>query len=173
MTVRQHNRFQMMSTENFNVIQRDQIDVRGQHMSNIPRYDVNLFTDDALAEPYDHYRSIRDLGPVVHIGAHDMLAVSRYAEVRWVLGDPSTYCSGEGVGLNEVVNGLFKGNTLMSDGDLHRTQREVVGRPLTPKALADLQPEVQELANELVARVVTQGSFDAVTELAQPIPTTW
>jgi cytochrome P450 len=173
MTARRRNRFQTKATESINLIQRDHIEGRGQHMSNIPSYDVDLFTDDALAEPYDHYRAIRDLGPVVHLGAHDMLAVSRYAEVRGVLGDPATYCSGEGVGLNEVVNGLFKGNTLMSDGELHRTQREVVGRPLTPKALADLQPEVQALANELVARVVTQGSFDAVTELAQPIPTTW
>ena len=87
--------------------------------------DVKMPGADGLAAA----RAIRDLGPVVHLGAHDMLAVSRYAEVRGVLGDPATYCSGAGVGLNEVVNGLFKGNTLMSDGELHRTQREVVGRP--------------------------------------------
>ena len=78
-------------------------------MSNIPSYDVDLFTDDALAEPYDHYRAIRDLGPVVHLGAHDMLAVSRYAEVRGVLGDPATYCSGEGVGLKRWSTDCSKG----------------------------------------------------------------
>jgi cytochrome P450 len=142
-------------------------------MSNIPSYDVDLFDDAALTDPYGHYRAIRDLGPVVRLPAHDLLAVSRFEEVRAVLGDPETYCSGEGVGLNEGVNRTFKGNTLMSDGELHLLQRGVIGRPLTPKALADLQPEVQKLANALVDRLVEQGSFDAVTELAQPIPATW
>jgi cytochrome P450 len=142
-------------------------------MSNISSYDADLFNDGALTDPYGHYRAIRDLGPVVHLPAHDLLAVSRFEEARAVLGDPATYCSGEGVGLNEVVNRTFKGNTLMSDGELHLVQREVIGRPLTPKALADLQPEVQKLANALVDRLVEQGSFDAVTELAQPIPATW
>ena len=142
-------------------------------MSNIPSYDADLFNDGALTDPYGHYRAIRDLGPVVRLPAHDLVAVSRFEEVRAVLGDPATYCSGEGVGLNDVVNRKFKGNTLMSDGELHLVQREVIGRPLTPKALADLQPEVQKLANALVDRLVEQGSFDAVTELAQPIPATW
>ena len=142
-------------------------------MSNFPSYDADLFSDGALTDPYDHYQAIRDLGPVVHLPAHDLFAVSRFEEVRAVLGDPETYCSGEGVGLNEVVNRTFKGNTLMSDGELHRVQREVIGRPLTPRALADLQPEVQKLANALVDRLIEQRSFDAVTELAQPIPATW
>jgi cytochrome P450 len=142
-------------------------------MPNIPSYDADLFNDDALTDPYGHYRAIRDLGPVVRLPAHDLVAVSRFEEVRAVLGDPATYCSGEGVGLNDVVNRKFKGNTLMSDGELHLVQRDVIGRPLTPKALADLQPEVQKLANALVDRLVEQGSFDAVTELAQPIPATW
>lgn len=141
--------------------------------TDFPSYDVDLFSDEVLAEPYDHYRRIRDLGPVVRLEAHDLLAVSRYDDVRRVLGDPDTFCSGEGVGLNDVVNAKFKGNTLMSDGERHRVQREVVGRPLRPKALAELQPDVQELADALVDQLVAQGSFDAVVDLAQAIPTTW
>jgi cytochrome P450 len=142
-------------------------------MPHIPHYGADLFSDDALAEPYDHYRAIRDLGPVVHLDAHDLLAVSRYAEVRQVLGNPATFCSGEGVGLNDMINALARGNTLMSDGELHRVQREVVGRPLTPKSLADLRPDVQALADALIERLVEQGTFDVVTDLAQPIPSTW
>jgi cytochrome P450 len=130
-------------------------------VTDFPSYDVDLFTDEVIAEPYDHYRRIRDLGPVVRLDAHDLLAVGRYDDVRRVLGDPDTFCSGEGVGLNDVVNAKFKGNTLMSDGERHRVQREVVGRPLRPKALAALQPDVQELADVLVDQLVARGSFDA------------
>ena len=61
----------------------------------------------------------------------------------------------------------------MSDGDAHDRQREVIGRPLTPRALAELRPEVQALADDLVDRLVARGSFDAVADLAEVIPTTW
>ena len=61
----------------------------------------------------------------------------------------------------------------MSDGELHRVQRDVISRPLKPKALAELQSGLQDLTDELVDALVYRGSFDAVTELAQPLPTSW
>jgi cytochrome P450 len=142
-------------------------------MNPAPTYPHDLWTDEVLADPYLHYQNIRDLGPVVRLTAHDLLAVGRYAEVRRVLGEPETFCSGEGVGLNPLINEVAKGNTLMSDGELHRVQREVIGRPLKPKVLAELQPDLQDLTDRLVDGLVERGSFDAVTELAQPLPIGW
>jgi cytochrome P450 len=139
----------------------------------IPTSDVDLFGDDALAEPYDHYRTLRDLGPVVWLERHDVYAVPRYADVRATLADAGTFCSGQGVGLNDFINHAGRGTTLMSDGATHDRQREVIGRPLTPKALAELRPDVQALAHDLVDRLVEQGSFDAVGDLAEVIPVTW
>jgi cytochrome P450 len=68
---------------------------------------------------------------------------------------------------------MGQGTTLMSDGDAHDRQRDVIGRPLTPRALAELRPDVQALADELVDRLVARGSFDAVADLAEVIPSTW
>ena len=133
----------------------------------VPRYEADLFTDDALADPYPHLRALREAGPVVWLDAHDLYAVARYAEVRSVLADDATFISGDGVGLNEVVNGLGPGTTLMSDGAEHRAQREIIGRPLTPRALADLRPEAQAIADARVDRLVAAGRFDAVTDLAE------
>jgi cytochrome P450 len=73
---------------------------------SVPTYDTDLFTDGALDEPYGHYRSLRDLGPVVWLAAHGVYAVARYEDVRAVLADPETFCSGLGVGLNDVLNEL-------------------------------------------------------------------
>jgi len=139
----------------------------------IPTYDVDLFTDDVLSDPYERYREMRDLGPVIRLAAHDVFAVSRYAEVRAVLEDPAVFCSGEGVGLNDFINAGGQGTTLMSDGDQHDRLREVIGRPLTPKALAELRPEAQTLADALSDRLVATGRFDAVTDLAEVLPATW
>jgi cytochrome P450 len=107
----------------------------------IPHYDADLFTDDALDDPYPHLRALRDAGPIVWLEAHDMFAVTRYADERDILADAATFISGEGVGLNDVVNTVGRGTTLISDSDEHRRQREIIGRPLTPRALADLRAD--------------------------------
>jgi hypothetical protein len=65
-----------------------------------------------------------------------MYILPGYAEVRAALGDPDTFCSGQGVGLNDVINGIAAGgNTLMTDGQLHDHLRSVIGSGLTPRAL--------------------------------------
>jgi cytochrome P450 len=139
----------------------------------VPSSDVDLFSDDALDDPYPRLKALRDAGPIVWLAAHDMYAATRYADVRRILDDHETFVSGEGVALNDVINSLGRGTTLMSDGDEHRTQREIIGRPLTPRALADLRPDAQAIADALVDRLVAQRSFDAVTDLAEVLPATW
>ena len=44
---------------------------------------------------------LRDAGPVAHLNKWNVYAVARYAEVRAVLNDPLTFCSGRGVGLSD------------------------------------------------------------------------
>jgi cytochrome P450 len=139
----------------------------------IPRYAADLFTDEALDDPYPHLQALRDAGPIVWLDAHDVYAAARYDDVRRILGDHDTFVSGEGVALNDVINELGPGTTLMSDGDEHRVQREVIGRPLTPRALADLRPDAQALADALVDGLVARRRFDAVTDLAEVLPATW
>jgi cytochrome P450 len=135
--------------------------------------DLDLFADDVLADPYPHLRVLRDAAPAVWLSQHDVWAVTRYADVRAVLADDTTFVSGEGVGLNDFINTGGRGTTLMSDGEEHARQREIIGRPLTPRSLADLRPSAQRLADEIVDRLVAQRTFDAVTELAEVLPATW
>jgi cytochrome P450 len=144
---------------------------RGSDM--IPTYDVDLFADDVLAEPYEHYRRLRDLGPVVWLSAHGLYGVARYAEVRSVLDDPEVFCSGHGVGFNDFINHIGRGTTLMSDDDQHRRLRSVILRPLTPKALSQLRPNAQALADRVADQLVRRGEFDAVSDLSEVLPATW
>ena len=65
----------------------------------VPRYGVNLFTDAVLDDPYPHLRTLRDTGPLVWLDAHGMYAATRYADVRNILADHTTFVSGEGVAL--------------------------------------------------------------------------
>jgi len=141
--------------------------------SHIPRYDADLFTDEALDDPYPHLRALRQAGPIVWLSVHNVYAAGRYADVRTILDQDMTFVSGEGVALNDVINMLGRGTTLMSDGAEHRTQRDVIGRPLTPRALADLRPDAQAIADALVDELVEREHFDGVSDLAEVLPTTW
>jgi cytochrome P450 len=135
-----------------------------------PTYGADIYTDSALAEPYEHYRAIRDAGPAVWLQHHDAYAIGRYAEARAVLADDSSYLSANGIALNEPANQAILGCTLASDGDLHARLRRVVAHRLTPRALNPLRDYIQTQAETLVDELVGRGSFDAVSDLARALP---
>jgi cytochrome P450 len=141
-------------------------------MRDVEVYRDDLFTDDAIRWPYERYRDLRELGPVVWLEAHQMYVLPRYAEARTALADPGLFCSGRGVGMNDFVNAAGAGTTLMSDGDVHDSQRAVLAHGLTPRALRPLHDTVQSAANTLVDAVVKRGTFDAVSDLARALPLT-
>jgi cytochrome P450 len=138
----------------------------------VPTFTPDLFADDVLLDPHPYYRQLRDLGPLVWLEAQQVYVLPRYDEVRAALRDAGTFCSGHGVGLNDIVNERGRGTTLASDGRAHDVQRQLLFGPLTPKALVPLRASVQRLADDLVAGLVARGECDAVTDLARALPLT-
>jgi cytochrome P450 len=135
-----------------------------------PRFDGDLYTDAAIADPHPIYRAIRDLGPAVWLSAHGAWAIGRYRDVRAALRADTVLVSGQGVALNDVVNGHVTRVTLTTDGQVHRTLRRVLMKPMMPSALVDVQSQIQELADRLVAELVNRESFDGIVDFAQHLP---
>ncbi|WP_405729088.1 cytochrome P450 [Streptomyces sp. NBC_00028] len=138
-------------------------------MNSIPSYQPDIFDDDAQLDPYGHYQALRDLGPVVWLEPYKMYALPRYAEVRAALGDPETFCSGRGVAMDDLPEGLPV-STLMSDGALHEHLRSVLTGELTPRALRPRKAGIQDVADEVVEQLVRRRSFDGVADLARALP---
>jgi cytochrome P450 len=137
-----------------------------------PGSDLDPFSDAALCDPWGIYRELRDLGPVVRLTEYDLWAVTRYADVRAVLGDWETYSS-LSVGLNPVFNQMagqhVDTNILMASPPEHHRLRAVLGEDLAPRGLREkLEEFVTERAEALVEELVARGSFDAVRDLARP-----
>ena len=141
-------------------------------MGTIPSTDVDMFTDDALRDPYPLYRELRELGPVVHLNAHGMYAFPRYHQVREASGNWRVFSSAKGVMMNDEINTMLEGITLCSDPPEHTQMRSVLSRPLRPDHLRDLTPRVEAEAERIVAELVGRGTFDAATELAEHLPLT-
>ncbi|MET0456922.1 MAG: cytochrome P450 [Mycobacterium sp.] len=139
-------------------------------MPSIPDFDIDIFADDVLLDPYPTYARMRELAPVVRVTAHGFLAVSRYADVRAVLLDHRRFASGMGVGFNDGFNGVRKSSVIASDPPRHDTLRSVLQDRLGPRAIRDVQRVIAPRAHELVDAMLARDSFDAVTDFAQVFP---
>jgi cytochrome P450 len=54
----------------------------------IPESGLDLWSDQAILDPYPLYRELRDTAPAVWLASCGMVALSRYADVRRRRRDP-------------------------------------------------------------------------------------
>jgi cytochrome P450 len=137
---------------------------------DIPSLDLDLYSDDAIRDPYPLYRRIRDAGPLVRLPAHDVWAIARFQDVRAALLADSVLLSGHGVAVNPLVNAQPARVTLTTDGDVHRQLRSVVMKPMTRSGLRDVHEEVRRLAEEVVRSLVGRDGFDGMADFARQLP---
>src|ERR1700754_1523428 len=136
----------------------------------IPAYPADIYTTDAIVDPYPHYTRLRKLGSVVWLNRHRVYALPRYAECKAALRDDKTFISGDGVALNRLTNRLSRGTTLNSDGAEHDQRRKLVAHRLLPRALRTISEDVDRLATEVVASALERGEIDGVDDLASALP---
>ena len=140
-------------------------------LTDIPVYEADLFAPAALREPFEHYRALRDLGAVVRLRDPDIYVLSRFEDVRKALHATDALASSSGVGFSDQFNKPGGPNVLASDGDQHRRMRNEVIRPLMPNALKQHRQFLKDLIGEQVKSLIGRGRFNAITEIAQFLPT--
>jgi len=135
-----------------------------------PQSTYDPYTDQALLNPWPGYKALRDAGPAVWLSKYQMFALTRYDSVHRALLDADCFTSKNGVMMNDAMNEVLRGNTLCSDGADHTALRNVLTRPLTPRALGHVREQIADEAEKVVQTLVAGGSFDAATELATHLP---
>jgi cytochrome P450 len=136
----------------------------------VPAYPANIYTTEAIVDPYPHYSRLRAQGPVVWLSRHRVYALPRYAECKSVLRDDKTFISGSGVALNPMTNRLSRGTTLNSDGSEHDQRRKLVAHRMLPRALTTISDNVDRLAADVVTAALERGEVDGVSDLASALP---
>jgi len=139
---------------------------------NIPDVDIDIYSPEALADPYDNYRIFRDTAPIVRLPKYDLYLMARFADVQAALKNNALFSSSSGVAMNDLMNQAIAGSTLHTDAPYHSELRSIVSRPLTPARLGELRQGFNDLADSLVERLLAKGDFDAATELSQYLPVT-
>lgn len=143
-------------------------------MNSIPATEIDLYEDAQIRDPYAAYATFRDTGPVVHMRSHNLYVISRLADIRKAALDHRVFSSAKGIAANDMVNGAASNSdirtTIASDPPYHTRLRQIVGAPLQPAAVRELEPRIQAAADALVDRLVEQGSFDGATDFARHLP---
>ncbi len=142
-------------------------------MLKIPVYDVDLFSDESILNPYEHYAKMRELGPVVYVPALDCYAVPRYDECCTALRNSDTFISGRGIAFNAPMNEITH-SIITSDGKEHAFLRKLESAPLGRKALDSLRERIFETAEKLIDDLVAQEAEwrDGVKDIAYFLPLT-
>ena len=138
--------------------------------AGVPVYKPDIYSVNAIVNPYPHYRRLRDLGPIVWLTKHKVYALPRYAESRAVLLDDKTFLSGHGVALNRIANRISRGTTLNSDGVEHDQRRKLLAHRLLPRSLRAISAGVDATAAAVVAAALNKGEIDGVNDLAAALP---
>jgi cytochrome P450 len=136
----------------------------------VPVYRPDIYSADAIVDPYPHYTRLRELGPVVWLPKQRAYALPRFAECKAVLRDDDTFVSGSGVALNPIANRLSRGTTLNSDGAEHDQRRKLVAHRMLPRALREISAGVDEQAAQVVDAAIGKGEVDGVADLACALP---
>ncbi|WP_433368014.1 cytochrome P450 [Streptosporangium sp. CA-115845] len=135
-----------------------------------PSLDLDLFSDEALTDPFPLYQLIRDTAPAVYLPRYDAWALGRYADVRAALADWESFSSAQGIGLNDLANAATRGMIIATDPPEHDKLRNVLAARLSPKAIRQLKEDIERRADELVEPLVQGREFDAVNDLARAFP---
>jgi cytochrome P450 len=100
----------------------------------------------------------------------------RYADVARVLSEYTTFSSdsqrmAQAAGFTGATSPIASSIVRM-DPPRHRHLRSLVSQAFTPRMVAQMEPRITAITNELLDRVTAAGEMDMIRDLAYPLPVT-
>jgi cytochrome P450 len=123
--------------------------------------------------PYPVYRRLRNECPVYRQERLRFWALSRFADVYAALNDHDAFCSRHGLTWDPAAAEQAGVLPMMvtTDPPDHTKLRRLINRGLTPRRVAELEPEVRAGTVEKIDALRAAGGGDLVTDVALPVPT--
>src|SRR5271165_3783950 len=141
--------------------------------TGVPTSAIDPFSLDFLRDPHPAHEVFRETGAIVRLDKYVAYAAARHAEVRQILNDPATFCSGRGVGLSDFQREKpWRPPSLVLERDPpeHDRARAVLNRALSATVMRSLRARFAEAASELAEKLARKVRFDAVSDCAEVYP---
>jgi cytochrome P450 family 144 len=140
-----------------------------------------LLDPKVLDDPYPFYRRLRAEAPVWEVGDTGVFTVSTFDLVAEAAGRVEDFSSNmkcllyrDDAGLpGRFAFGDAGGQALATaDPPLHAIHRNAVFPELVAKRMEALEPDIVQLANELVAQALNSGTVEFMTSIGNIVPIT-
>lgn len=136
-----------------------------------PVLDVDPYSREVLRDPYPFFQTLREMAPVVRLAPYGVYVTGRFEETRQVLNDHGRFTASGGIGLADIrVPGAkfrIPNRLLENDPPGHTAIRGALTRYLSPIVIRRWRAHFEAEAAVLADRVVAQGRFDGVADLAE------
>ncbi|KYF52445.1 cytochrome, partial [Sorangium cellulosum] len=126
---------------------------------------MNLFSEEMRRNPYPLYDQIRSSTPVLHHPPSGAWLIFDHDGVKRALHDHEAFGSAVSPPGNRTSEWL-----VFSDPPRHTKLRALLSRAFTPRAVAELEPRIRRLSQELLDRTIGRGAMDLVEDYAVPLP---
>lgn len=134
--------------------------------------DYNPLSPAVQNNPYPYYAELRDKAPVAWIESMQAWAVSRYADVDFILRNPRLFSSGlwSEAASGDLVAVPEAPGLLSMDPPDHTRMRKLANKGFTPRLIRTMEPRVQTITQGLLELLQTQAQADLLPTLSIPLP---
>jgi cytochrome P450 family 142 subfamily A polypeptide 1 len=129
---------------------------------------VNLLDPTFYVDPFAAYKWLRDDSPVHWDATQRIWGISRYADVVDVEKHAKRYTSHHGS--RPRTEQTSDTSMINLDDPLHQSQRMVVARQFTPRAVRAIEDSIRSIVTGLIDDVIEAGECEAVDALASRLP---
>jgi pimeloyl-[acyl-carrier protein] synthase len=143
-----------------------------------PAYD--LFSPEALANPYKLYKQMRESDPVYYSESLGYWILTRYQDVEAALKDERLSADRSSLFIHQIgdldirlIENFLQliGNMMIEkDPPEHSRMRKLANQGFTTRALESWRSIIQQTTDRLLDQVQTQGYMDIVSDLSVPLP---
>jgi cytochrome P450 family 142 subfamily A polypeptide 1 len=130
---------------------------------------VRLLDRFFYLDPHPAFRWMREHAPVYWDETADggLWGVSLYDDIMEVARQPELFCSSRS---SRPERNSWTPSMINLDDPLHKRRRNLVNRGFTPRRVADHEPMLRRLTNELIDGIAERGECDFVRDVARWIP---
>jgi cytochrome P450 len=137
-------------------------------------FDLRNLPPDFYDNPFPYYAVLQANSPVKRL-PDGTLFVTRYDDVEFVYKNPKIFSSDKRreFGAKYGATPLFDHHTtslVFNDPPFHTRVRRLINGALTPRAIAQIQPDLVALVDRLIDTMATSSSVDLIEDFAAAIP---
>ncbi len=137
-------------------------------------FDLRSLPADFYEDPFPYYAKLRADSPVKRLPDGGYF-LTRYDDVQFVYKNPKLFSSDKKREFGDKFGAapLFEHHTtslVFNDPPLHTRVRRLINGALTPRAIAQIQPDLEALVDRLIDDMADRESVDLIEEFAAAIP---